>query len=402
MGEKLKICLLALSILGANALDLDIKDKSSRLKKQFGLFNVIQFDNQPCQIASSNSVSGTCFSASDCQARSGLVDGNCASGFGVCCVFMLTSCGGTVTQNTTFVRNPGYPQSDTSGIMSCTYTLNRIVNNVVQIRLDFIDVVTNAMGPLPGACGGTADSITVTSPFSASANAFPPTICGTLTGQHMYFETGSTGLIAGTMTIAKGTTGTTMTTPGVTMPMLDRRFNIQVTYLTPGLLIRAPPGCTQYFTEFSGTIQSYNFAGGQLLETQMYDNCIRRHPGFCSYRVMQSNPTSFSLSGDANVIKAMAKCMGNNHIIIPNDVRKTSVAYDKATKTSTLMSVSFGDLRCGQILSAFEDDSMPGSVQSDLSFPLTLGVRTLRATDQSKTALQMRKGFSVDYTLVAC
>ncbi|TRY73249.1 hypothetical protein TCAL_07390 [Tigriopus californicus] len=318
MGEKLKICLLALSILGANALDLDIKDKSSRLKKQFGLFNVIQFDNQPCQIASSNSVSGTCFSASDCQARSGLVDGNCAS-------------------------------------------------DVVQIRLDFIDVVTNAMGPLP-----------------------------------VYFETGSTGLIAGTMTIAKGTTGTTMTTPGVTMPMLDRRFNIQVTYLTPGLLIRAPPGCTQYFTEFSGTIQSYNFAGGQLLETQMYDNCIRRHPGFCSYRVMQSNPTSFSLSGDANVIKAMAKCMGNNHIIIPNDVRKTSVAYDKATKTSTLMSVSFGDLRCGQILSAFEDDSMPGSVQSDLSFPLTLGVRTLRATDQSKTALQMRKGFSVDYTLVAC
>lgn len=35
-----------------------------------------------------------------------------------------------------------------------------------------------------GVCGTTADAISVTSPFSSIANGFPPTVCGTLTGQH--------------------------------------------------------------------------------------------------------------------------------------------------------------------------------------------------------------------------
>ena len=39
--------------------------------------------------------------------------------------------------------------------------------------------------------------------------------------------------------------------------------------------LRAPTDCVQYFTGVTGTIQSYNFAGGQLLNSQYYNNCIR-------------------------------------------------------------------------------------------------------------------------------
>ena len=42
---------------------------------------------------------------------------------------------------------------------------------------------------------------------------------------------------------------------------------------------RAPACCVQYFTGASGTIMSYNFAGGALLEGQMYNNCIRQEQG---------------------------------------------------------------------------------------------------------------------------
>ncbi|TRY75398.1 hypothetical protein TCAL_15628, partial [Tigriopus californicus] len=116
-----------------------------------------------------------------------------------------------------------------------------------------------------GSCGGIGDSLTVLSPHSGSANAFPPAVCGTLTGQHMYFESGRSGNVAGQIDIFQGTgTG-------------ERRYNIKVTYIHCSSTYRAPSGCTQYFTGLAGTITSYNFAGGQILENQHYGNCIRQN-----------------------------------------------------------------------------------------------------------------------------
>jgi hypothetical protein len=47
----------------------------------------------------------------------------CLCSFGVCCVFTLSTTG-TVTQNCTYIQNPGYPSiySSTSGV---TYTVNK-------------------------------------------------------------------------------------------------------------------------------------------------------------------------------------------------------------------------------------------------------------------------------------
>ena len=40
-------------------------------------------------------------------------------------------------------------------------------------------------------------------------------------------------------------------------------------------IFRAPTDCVQYFTGTAGSVKSYNYAGGQILAGQRYNNCIR-------------------------------------------------------------------------------------------------------------------------------
>ena len=44
-------------------------------------------------------------------------------------------------------------------------------------------------------------------------------------------------------------------------------------------MCRAPSGCLQYFTEDTGTIESFNLANGQLLENMDYAVCIKEGDG---------------------------------------------------------------------------------------------------------------------------
>ena len=54
---------------------------------QFGIFSVVQFPNNECTTQADTTVKGVCMSADDCGSKGGVEDGNCASGFGVCCRF---------------------------------------------------------------------------------------------------------------------------------------------------------------------------------------------------------------------------------------------------------------------------------------------------------------------------
>jgi hypothetical protein len=49
------------------------------------------------------------------------------------------------------------------------------------------------------------------------------------------------------------------------------------------LMNRAPADCRQYFTGTSGTVMSYNFAGNQMLQSQIYTNCFRQELGNLNY-----------------------------------------------------------------------------------------------------------------------
>ena len=90
-------------------------------------FYLLQQD--ACTTSSDTTMMGTCMTETECADKSGSVDGNCASGFGVCCMFTAV-CGTTtsVSQNCTYLQNAEYP-STASASTTCSYTFERICNS---------------------------------------------------------------------------------------------------------------------------------------------------------------------------------------------------------------------------------------------------------------------------------
>ena len=70
---------------------------------------------------------------------------------------------------------------------------------------------------------------------------------------------------------------------------LCSKVNITTIWL---FLFRAPTDCVQYHTGTTGTVKPYNFAGGQLLQSQQYQNCIRTEKGYCRILWKESSTTS--------------------------------------------------------------------------------------------------------------
>merc|ERR1719350_2626769 len=142
-----------------------------RAGKTFSLFSIVQFPNQQCTGSSSTSTYGTCYTSSECSAKGGSADGNCAAGFGVCCVIYTSTCGTAVSTNTTYIRNPGYPSSYTaSSASTCTYTFSKVSDDICQLRLDFQTFSGFATSTTAGDC---YDTLAV----AGQTGVAPPSIC---------------------------------------------------------------------------------------------------------------------------------------------------------------------------------------------------------------------------------
>ena len=87
---------------------------------------------------------GTCYSATECSDKGGKASGNCASGFGVCCLFVLSSTSKlTVKENNTYIQNPSFPSvySETSAL---SYTINKCEDSKLNIYLvELFNLVRN-------------------------------------------------------------------------------------------------------------------------------------------------------------------------------------------------------------------------------------------------------------------
>ena len=82
---------------------------------------------------------GSCLSANFCSHLQGHPFGPCAQGFGVCCVFIITTDSGNmvnVGQKVTHLRNPSFPQPDSEDVSHVVRLVPRDLD-VVQLRLDF-------------------------------------------------------------------------------------------------------------------------------------------------------------------------------------------------------------------------------------------------------------------------
>ena len=172
--------------------------------------------------SSSDEIKGTCFTSSECSGKSGTADGNCAAGFGVCCTFSVSTCGSTVSENCTYIKNPGYPSTySTTG--TCSYSVTPINTDICQLRLDLdnFDITE-------GTTGTCTDSFGV----SVGSERVYKDLCGTLSGQHIYLETArKTASQTLSFTIATGGT-----------------WRMKVSQIECWNTNKAPTDCYQYYT----------------------------------------------------------------------------------------------------------------------------------------------------------
>jgi len=251
--------------------------------KAFSLFNVVTFQNDACTSTSittqSGARSGQCFTAEECTAKGGTASGGCAMGFGTCCLFTQTTCGGTVENNCTHVQNDGFPTALTgtaqAALPNCNYQINKAQADVCSLRLDFLTFNTQAgdfAAATGGAAAGTMDSLgACRDTFSVVTNTNggdTPVICGQNDGQHMYIDIGPSET-------ATATIGFTFMALAAT-----RSWEIKVTQLECGNPMSPPDGCLQYHTGSAGQLTTFNFAGNALhLADQNYNICIRQEMG---------------------------------------------------------------------------------------------------------------------------
>ena len=119
----------------------------------FSIFNIVTFPNTEC--AAVNGFNGTCYTASECEAKGGSASGACAFSFGVCCVFTL-ACGDTTNVNNSYAKIDSYSVSFDAD--PCTYTICKAHSDVCKLRIDFDTMVLSApttyMDLGPGGGGG--------------------------------------------------------------------------------------------------------------------------------------------------------------------------------------------------------------------------------------------------------
>ncbi|CAB4058483.1 unnamed protein product [Lepeophtheirus salmonis] len=312
-----------------------------RESKQFGLFNILKFDNVEC-----SERMGVCFTTGECENRNGKINGHCASGFGVCCVFSVTDCGSTVSQNVTYIRNPGFPSALRS-TQTCSYTINKASPKICQLRLDFERLATAE--PTDGVCGKSV---------GRELQGLEAFVEKNLNGQHMYVEFGDGNSI--TWSISVGSDGN-----------VNRFWNIKTSQISCESSFRAPTGCTQYFTEKSGVISSYNRAGERMPAGSSYQNCVRRANGFCS---IEYRSRFFTLG---SIVTSQTGVCAMGSVSIPNAV---------GTSISNF---------CEKKFNALAAQTQNGVIRSD-SIPFQLGVTT------KNSPLTDFEGFELNYNQSPC
>merc|ERR1712227_416118 len=308
LGSKMKwtLCLLCVASV-ATALP-------ARDKKAFSLFSVVTFPNAECTTDTTPAMTGICVTAEECSNDGDVIaqaQGNCASGFGVCCMRRVEgNPNAAITSGLTYVQSPGFPQAvaalNPTVAGQAVAAVQRDFNimggpNVCQIRFDFITASVTA----PGGTGTCAtDSISITTPTRTASQTGVTALCGNLNGQHLIVEVApGTNAMAATLNIDTGAVAG------------NRMWKILVKCVDCDSADRAPMGCNQFFTDASGRISSFN--GPQaitdgthtMLDNLEYTICFRQIAGMCGVRLTQSRtannaPDSFALATIASTAVA--------------------------------------------------------------------------------------------------
>jgi len=338
-----------------------------RTAKSFSLFSVVSFPNDECQTIMDPAMTGICITNDECDQRSGTASGNCASGFGVCCFTMVDTNTATITNTATYIQNAGFPSAVGATAPVTQSSRAYMISGgagIEQIRLDFQTAVLQQPTATTGLC--TGDTITLTQ-GSNSLTGFS-TLCGTLTGQHIYLDHGTT--TASSITIATTTTA------------FSRTWKILVRLLEADSPLLAPNGCRQFFTAESGTITSLNHANGAAVGTILgntnYKVCIRMLKGnnCVTYRELRTTgtPDPFNLANaNGGGAETGANC-ANDAIIIG------------------------GTRFCGANLSTVQGNTVGSVISSNDKMP---GIRVVTTASNRATTNGGTSSFELKYTQTA-
>lgn len=279
--------------------------------KTLGIFSVVKFPNDAC--TGSTTYNGTCYTAEECNSKSGTAAGSCASGFGVCCTFSL-GCGSSTSENRTYHAITSF--SSSTDASPCTYQVCPSTSSVCKLRIDFTafsiytpwtslviaagtsgyipnGIVVNILdGVILGDC--LVDQFTVTGAGVSS----PPTMCGIGGAQHMYVPASPS---CNNINFNIDTDVTYTRTWAFTVQQIECSTDY------------GKHSCMQYYTGTSGTFNSWNFdttlttiapaATNHHLNSQQYDICFRQERGYCrvcfSPVITTAASSSFGVSASA-------------------------------------------------------------------------------------------------------
>jgi len=391
-----------------------------RNEKLVGLFNYVTFPNDVCVgdgtlVGSANlgNLNGNCYTKQECDALGGSAAGECAEGYGVCCVFR-PSCGETIKQNLSY-----FIQTETQAPTEnfCSYTICPVASDVNRIRLDLRTFIIG--GPVgltdtdgdddAGTAAASRNSVgtCATDTFVVSRTGKgSPVICGTNTGQHMIVDTDGETCVTATFSFG--------------FDAITREYEIRALQYENTNKLGGPEGCLQYYIGETATVTTFNWGGtartSTHLSNQNYDICVRRARGFCGIcwtpSTMGTSGTTLgsfglSVSPDAASKSALGATCTTDYIGIPNGV--------DATDTSTTIDAAGNNKFCGRYLNpATAPATADAAVCSNVT-PFTLSVVTnaneaFGATNDAQnneawatgTSPLGTMGFSLTFTQQAC
>merc|ERR1712088_410058 len=92
-------------------------EQLERNEKLISTFQIVRFPNEVC--VGSSSRNGTCYTSAECSDKGGTSAGSCADGFGVCCTFLISTCGSSSSENMTYWTKPTSFSSGTCDLTVC-------------------------------------------------------------------------------------------------------------------------------------------------------------------------------------------------------------------------------------------------------------------------------------------
>nr|CAD7263893.1 unnamed protein product [Timema shepardi] len=372
---------------------------------------------------------GMCYTDAECEELGGMDLSSCADGEGVCCI-VEKSCRNVTTQTVSYFVNPSYPKPDTIGSF-CDFRIDVTNANVCQIRLDFDQF--NILGPhrSMGICRNDRFMAMTSLPNGIGLSE----MCGENTGQHIYVPVdasiGSASVSLMVMTsglkpyewriqvtqidcrdtpelVGKATPSSPDRDSNLASPSSAVELNMTsalANYATEASKAigdaggggRAPAGCLQYFTEMSGTIQSFNYNKGlgHYQSNLDYAMCIKRSPNTCQVQFKQVQGSDFWINSIED-----GRGGGSDELdAFGEPVPLSSVTSDKfcGRSLSGLAVVENAEkLRTGYILDPPDNTSFASTVTSYAAGPIVLRFHTDEATDPEQEI-----GFHISYQQLA-